>query len=278
MTIKTILAVTGLEANDDDLHRAAELCGEIDAHLSVLVLAVAAPPPAGEYAAMASDVWARERKEDAERLDARTEAVSKLVAALPVPGDVASDYVEQAWADDAIGRRARYTDLVLAGPGLRDNPTLWDKMLEGVLFSSGTPLLLVPQGVTPSLRPERVTVAWDARPEASRAVRAALDLIVGAKEVSLALVDPVAGNAVYGEEPGADLATYLSRHGARVTVDRLPSQGRSVADILRRHATDKDAELMVMGAYGHSRLRERLFGGVTKSMLEQPPVPVLMAR
>ncbi|MEP6195164.1 MAG: universal stress protein, partial [Nitratireductor sp.] len=103
-------------------------------------------------------------------------------------------------------------------------------------------------------------------------------LIVGAKEVSLALVDPVAGNAVYGEEPGADLATYLSRHGAKVTVDRLPSQGRSVADILRRHATDKDAELMVMGAYGHSRLRERLFGGVTKSMLEQPPVPVLMAR
>jgi nucleotide-binding universal stress UspA family protein len=150
-------------------------------------------------------------------------------------------------------------------------------MLEGVLFSSGTPLLLVPQGVTPSLRPERVTVAWDARPEASRAVRAALDLIVGAKEVSLALVDPVAGNAVYGEEPGADLATYLSRHGARVTVDRLPSQGRSVADILRRHATDKDAELMVMGAYGHSRVREIVFGGVTRQFLEAMTVPVLMS-
>ncbi|MVA98602.1 universal stress protein [Nitratireductor sp. CAU 1489] len=278
MTIKTILAVTGLEANDDDLHLAAELCGEIDGHLSVLVLTIAAPAPAGEYAAMASDIWAKERQEDIERLRARTEAVSKLVAALPVPGDVASDYVEQAWADDAIGRRARYADLVLAGPGLQDNPILWDKMLEGVLFSSGTPLLLVPQGVTPSLRPERVTVAWDARPEASRAVRAALDLIVGAKEVSLALVDPVAGNAVYGEEPGADLAAYLSRHGAKVSVDRLPSQGHSVADVLCRHTIDKAADLMVMGAYGHSRLRERLFGGVTKSMLEQPPVPVLMAR
>ncbi|WP_353833965.1 universal stress protein [Mesorhizobium sp.] len=81
-----------------------------------------------------------------------------------------------------------------------------------------------------------------------------------------------------GAEPGADVAAYLARHGVNVTVDRLPSLDHSVVDVLRRHALDIAADLMVMGAYGHSRLRERIFGGVTVSMLEDPSMPILMAR
>lgn len=92
------------------------------------------------------------------------------------------------------------------------------------------------------------------------------------------LVDPLEGDEDQGAEPGADAAAYLARHGIKVTVDRLPSQGRTVASVLRRHATDTAADLLVMGAYGHSRLRERIFGGVTSAMIEEPTLPVLMAR
>jgi nucleotide-binding universal stress UspA family protein len=88
----------------------------------------------------------------------------------------------------------------------------------------------------------------------------------------------IKSNTIRGAEPGADAAAYLVRHGAKVTIDRLPSSNHSVAEMLRQHAVDSSSELLVMGAYGHSRLRERIFGGVTKSMLEDPRLPILMAR
>lgn len=91
-------------------------------------------------------------------------------------------------------------------------------------------------------------------------------------------MDPVEGEARFGAEPGADAATYLARCGAKVTVDRLPSEGNTVASVLRRHAVDCAAEMLVMGAYGHSRLRQRILGGVTRSMIDEPPLPILMAR
>jgi nucleotide-binding universal stress UspA family protein len=120
-------------------------------------------------------------------------------------------------------------------------------------------------------------IAWDGRIESARAVRESLDLLVGAKVVELVLVDPIPNEDGHGAEPGADAATYLARHGVRVNVARLPSEGLVTASVLRRHAIDCAANLIVMGGYGHSRLRERLFGGVTKSMIDEPPVAVFMA-
>jgi nucleotide-binding universal stress UspA family protein len=109
-------------------------------------------------------------------------------------------------------------------------------------------------------------------------MRESLEMLADANEVRLVLVDPAEGEDHHGEEPGADAAAYLARHGVKVTVDRLPSSNHAVAEVLRRHAVDTSAELMVMGAYGHSRLRQRTFGGVTKSMLESQSLPILMAR
>ena len=279
MTFKTILTVAGSStAWEGDLKLAAELCEQSEAHLSVLVMALAAPPPIGEYAAVVSDGWLQEREADLKHLDARKAEISTFVAASAVSGDVVSDYPEVAWADEMIGRRARYADLTLAGPELLKTETLREKAIEGALFWSGKPLLLIPKGAHATLAPKRVLVAWDTRIEATRAVRESLELLAAADEVRLAIVDPVEGEHAHGEEPGADAATFLARHGVNVTVDRLPSENHSVADVLRRHAVDTDAQMLVMGAYGHSRLRERIFGGVTRSMLEVPPLPVFLAR
>jgi nucleotide-binding universal stress UspA family protein len=90
------------------------------------------------------------------------------------------------------------------------------------------------------------------------------------------MVDPRAASARNGEEPGADVAAYLARHGIEVTVDRLASGGRPVDEVLNQHALDVSADLIVMGGYSHSRLRERIFGGVTRAILEEPSVCVLM--
>jgi nucleotide-binding universal stress UspA family protein len=204
--------------------------------------------------------------------------VSKFLGQSALSSDLSSEYQESAWADDAIGRRARYADLTVVGPEMLAREMLKDKVVEGALFSSGKPLLLVPEGSRPTLKPKRVMIAWDSRLEASRAVREALEILARAEEVRIVLVDPAEGESGQGSEPGADVATYLARHGAKVTVDRLPSQGKTVAAMLRQHAVDTAAELLVIGAYGHSRLRERIFGGVTKSMLESATLPILMAR
>lgn len=278
MTIKTILTVVGVEGGDGDLKIANDLCQEIGAHLSVLVMGLASPPPIGAYAATISDAWLQERQADLKGLQERTSAVSAFIASNSVTGDVASEYAEIVSADDMVGRRGRYVDLTVVGPSLLSGATLKDKVIEGALFWSTRPLLIVPDGCRATLRPKRVMVAWDSTVEASRAVRESLEVLAAASEVHLTLVDPVEGELAHGAEPGADAAAYLARHGVKVTVDRLPGQNHSVADVLRRHATDTGAELLVMGAYGHSRLRQRLFGGVTRSMLEEPGLPVLMAR
>ena len=171
MAFKTLLTVTGLELGDRDLRVAADLCDQINAHLSVLVVALAAPPPVGEYAAMVSDVWLAERREDLKNLQERTTAVSKFLGQSAHSSDLSSEYQEIAWADDAIGRRARYADLTVVGPEMLARETLKDKVIEGALFSSGKPLLLVPEGSRPTLKPKHVMIAWDSRIEASRAVR-----------------------------------------------------------------------------------------------------------
>jgi nucleotide-binding universal stress UspA family protein len=278
MSIKTILAITGTEAGDDDLMRAARLCEDAGVHLSVLIVELAPAPPTGEFAAMVSDGWILERQAGQKRLEDRAVAVTARLAGTAVSADVSTAYPELAWADEVVGRRARYADLTMAGATLLADPVLGTRAVEGAMFSSGSPLMIVPAGATATISPRRVLLAWDAGIEAARAMHAALDLLSGADAVHLTLVDPVEGEDGHGAEPGADAATYLARLGAKVTVDRLPSGGRPIATVLRQHAVDVAADLIVMGAYGHSRLRERMFGGTTKSMLDEATVPVLFAR
>jgi hypothetical protein len=192
MPFKTLLTVTGPELGDGDLKLAASLCEEINAHLSVLVVALAAPPPVGEYAVMVSDVWLEQRQADIGELKERTATASTFLAGLAVSNDLSSEYKEIAWADEAIGRRARYADLTVVGPEMLARETLKEKTIEGALFSSGKPLLIIPARVNATLRPGRVMIAWDSRIEASRAVRESLDILVAARDVHVAMVDPVA--------------------------------------------------------------------------------------
>jgi nucleotide-binding universal stress UspA family protein len=139
------------------------------------------------------------------------------------------------------------------------------------------PVLVLPQGQPIPEEPGRIVVAWNRSPEALAAIRAALPLLIRAKAVDIAIIDP----DDYGPErsdPGGALAQWLARHGVRAEISVLARTLPRVSEVLIRHLRDRQADLLVMGAYGHSRFREAILGGATRELLETAPVPVLMAR
>jgi nucleotide-binding universal stress UspA family protein len=123
----------------------------------------------------------------------------------------------------------------------------------------------------------RVLVGWNASREATRAVHDALPLLAGAESVTVSAVNPRRGLGAHGEEPGSDIARHLARHGVRVTVEHTAAPEIGAADILLNRASELSADLLVVGAYGQSRLREFLLGGVTRSLLREMTVPVLLS-
>ncbi|WP_245507170.1 universal stress protein [Rhizobium sp. PP-CC-3G-465] len=276
MSYKSILAIVRVDHSERELRDAVDFCAEADAHLSVLIVQLASPPPIGD-AMIISSVWLEERESEKASLDAYIEKVKDIVSATGISCSVEGTYAEAASAEENLGMRARYSDLTIIGSDLELDRDLFSTAVEGCLFRSARPAILAPRGGGVSLRPAKVMIAWDSSLESARAVGAALDLISQAECVHVVVVDPNTGARKNGDEPGADIALYLSRHSANVIVDQLPAMGRSVAEVLQQHATDMGANMIVMGAYGHSRLRERVFGGVTKSMIASRETPVFMA-
>jgi nucleotide-binding universal stress UspA family protein len=173
--------------------------------------------------------------------------------------------------------QARYADLVVLGQAAAadDNQdSLLPDLPDYVLLNCGRPVLLVPRaGRFPTIG-KRVMVAWNGSVEAAKAVTAALPLLRGAEQVTLAVL----GNSAdtLGESPGADIALYLARHGVNVEVLRRPEPADPGAAILSL-AADFNVDLLVMGAYGHSRFREMMLGGATRTILATATLPVLMA-
>lgn len=278
MPFRTVLTIAGIGPADRDMRIAMDLCEEIDAHLSVLLIAMAATPPMGEYAISLSQAWLEERERDMKALTDKEDEFEAVLAKRGLSADLSTEYVEEVGAEAAIGTRSRYSDLVVLGPDLLATVTLKRHVINGVLFHAQRPLLLAPEGTRPSLRPQRILIGWNSSLEAARAIREAAEIISQATEVRIVMVDPQSADRANGPEPGADVAAYLARYGAKVTVDRLPSSGMTVAELLKRHAMDVAADMIVMGAYGHTRLRERIFGGVTQDMLAGSATPIFLAR
>ncbi|WP_374582353.1 universal stress protein [Pseudoduganella sp.] len=173
--------------------------------------------------------------------------------------------------------QARYADLVVLGqvrPSDSGEGNLLPDLPDYVVLNCGRPVLLVPsEGRFPTIG-KRVLVAWNGSVEAAKAVSAALPLLRSAERVTLAILGGSAD--VLGEEPGADIALYLARHGVRVEVLRRPEAADPGAAIIAL-GQELETDLLVMGAYGHSRFREMMLGGATRTVLATSPLPVLMA-
>ncbi|MBI3445743.1 MAG: universal stress protein [Magnetospirillum sp.] len=176
---------------------------------------------------------------------------------------------------DTVALHARYADLVVIGQAEAEDesPRLADELVMAV----GRPVLVVPYaGRFPTLG-QRVLVAWNASREATRAIHDALPLLREAQQVRVIAINPGHGMAGHGDIPGADICLHLSRHGVNAICEHVKTDDLDVGEMLQSRAADEDADLVVMGAYGRSRLREMVLGGATRRMLESMTVPVLFS-
>jgi len=177
----------------------------------------------------------------------------------------------------AVRLSARYADLVVAAqPEPQDAPEA-RHLADELALSAGRPVLFVPYAGRFAAIGIRVLSAWDGGREATRAVSDALPILRGAAAVEVAVFDAERAWRDHGEQPGADIGLYLARHGVKVAVHRQSGTGFDVGEQILSRAADTSADLVVMGAYGHSRMRELVLGGVTRTMLDAMTVPVLMS-
>jgi nucleotide-binding universal stress UspA family protein len=276
MPFKTVLAVVGGKDTAADLQQAISLCAGSEAHLSVLALQVALSPTLSDYPVDTD--WLDRRHHHQHDFKAAAEAHDAACAGSGISYDFASFYDEPVFLTEELTRRAFYADLITVGPRVMTNASLIGIVVNGGLFDAMSPVLLLPEGDQASLRPKRIMLGWNNKIEAIRAVRESMDMLMAAEAVDVAVVDPTSPYADHDGEPGAELATFLARHGVNVTVDQIPSGGRPVEDVLNQRALEVSADMLVLGAYGHARWRQRIFGGVTSSMMKGVRLPTLLVR
>jgi nucleotide-binding universal stress UspA family protein len=180
-------------------------------------------------------------------------------------------------ADPAL--HARYADLTILGqldPDRAESEMLRPRP-EQVTLASGRPILVVPYAGRFETVGKRAVIAWNSSREAARAVYDAMPLLAAAEAVIVLTIDAREGPHGHGEVPGADISLHLARHGVKVNIERTVSGDLPVGEVLLSRLADLAADLLVMGAYGHSRMRELLLGGATRSLLRSMTVPVLMS-
>lgn len=178
-------------------------------------------------------------------------------------------------ASDIFGRIARRFDLSIVAQAEPDKPGPEDMIIESALFDSGRPCLVVPYIQKAGLKLDRIIMCWDGSRNSARAAADAMPFLVRAKVVEVVIVT---GEREKSEEvPGADIAKHLARHGLNVEINRIVASDTDVANTILSHAADADADFIVMGGYGHSRLREFILGGATRGILASMTIPTLMS-
>ncbi len=177
-------------------------------------------------------------------------------------------------AADMFARMARTYDLAVVGQTEPDGSPAEDLILEAALFGSGRPVLVVPYIQKDALKLDRVLLCWDGSRNAARAFADAMPLLDRAKAIE---VITIANSDKRNELPGADIAHHLARHSIKIELKRIVAPDTDVANTILSHVADSSADLVVMGGYGHSRLREFVLGGATRGMLSAMTVPTLMS-
>ncbi len=180
-------------------------------------------------------------------------------------------------AEDLV-THVRYADIAfLSRPVRETEPGSAGGLAQSLVFESGRPVVLLPAAM-PTTIATRVLIGWNASREATRAISDAMTLLARADSVELLVIDPDPRPERHGPAPGQDMARYLARHEVKVEVRVTESAGRSTASTLLSRARESGSDLVVMGAYGHSRLTEFVFGGVTRTALWSAELPVFMSR
>src|SRR5208337_4188917 len=254
---------------------AVSVAAAFDAHLAgIAFLYDPIVPVSGAGYIPAELVEAQER----DNVTAAKAAIDRFVAASTRAGVAAEPLTlgaSFAGVGDQFGRIARRFDLAIVGQAEPETSAVEEVIVEGALFGSGRPIIVVPYIQKAPLRLDRVMVTWDGGRAAARAIADAMPLLERAGRVEVVIIANERGKQ--HEIEGVDMAQHLARHGLNVDVKRTVAGDVDVSDVLLSHAADAGTDFIVMGGYGHSRLREFVLGGVTRSILRSMTAPVLMS-
>ena len=271
MWFKTVLTViTDPSQAETAISAAAAVAMGNDGHLDVLALGVDHTQIG--YADMGSGAVLNQLSLEQADGDARlAETAARAALAEQDPAlrwALDTDVAELGSVTAVTGLAASFADLVVQALPYGDDQTHdAEAVVEAALFDGHAAVLIVPSGVDPArlATPKRILIAWNQSAEALSAAKRALPLLVGADRVDVTLVDP-SSDGPESADPGRRLCQFLVRHGVKAEVTVLARSLPTVAEVLAQHALDQNADLLVMGAYGHSRLREAIFGGATRTM------------
>ena len=259
------------------LDQAIAMATAWDAHLDVLCMGLDRTQT-GFYYAGANALILQETITRAQDEARAVEAhVRKILEASDVRWGLDSGVAQLADMGRHVAQRARFSDLViLPKPYGEKRGVELEPILESAMFDGAAPVLMVPEAGQIVTAPQRILLAWNESDEALEAARTALPLLIQADSVRIVVIDPPVHSPTRSD-PGGLLSQYLSRHGVNCEIDVLSKTLPRVSDVLMRHAADVEADMIVMGAYGHSRFREAILGGATRNMLEHAKIPVFLA-
>lgn len=279
MSWKDILVIVSEAAADEPALALGEaLARQCDAHLAAAFLTSLPDEPLAYEPTVVAGVWAELLGRARQEAEAERKKVEARLKQLERPCELRG---AEALSRD-LGRvaavHARYADVaIMTRPSDGVGAELREEIIEGVLFHSGRPALIAPPGWKGGEIGKRVVVAWDASREATRALSEARSLLGSAASISVVTVDAKPKMFGHGDQPGANIAAHLSRRGLSAEVRNVDSMGRSASLAILEEAGALGADLVVMGGYAHSRLRELVFGGATRELLRAANVPLLMA-
>ncbi|WP_019954818.1 universal stress protein [Yoonia vestfoldensis] len=272
--ISTVL--TDSDESTEGLDAAITLAARLDTHLEIFVVTICHSETNTYY--MGAEALTIERQtRDAMAERAKLDAwVNNRMQGEPIRWALQSATVQGPALTAYLARKLRFCDLVVLPRPYQDNPDA-EALVEACLFAAERPVLMIPKGCKAPDAGGHILMGWNDGAEALAAARAALPLLQQADVADICIIDPPM-HAADRSDPGGAMAQYLMRHGTRSEVAVLAKTEPHVGEILLRRAREVGAQLIVSGAYSHSRLREAVFGGATRSLLERADRPILMSR
>jgi nucleotide-binding universal stress UspA family protein len=270
-----VVNLTGGAPQEFAADYAISLAKLFDAHIAGIGFIYEPVIPGSVLGGIPTDLIEAQRDENTKAARAATNRFEAAAGEAGLSAEVRILDASVAGAADLFGRIARRFDVAVVGQARPKEGASEELLIEGALFESGRPVVVVPHVQTQGVTLERVLVCWDGSRPATRAIADALPFLRRAKAIDVVAVSGERGKG--SELVGTNMARHLARHGLKVALKRVSAGDVDVPSAIRAHAAETGADFMVMGGYGHSRLREFILGGVTRTILTSSTIPVLMS-
>jgi len=270
-----VVNLTGGHPQDFASDYAISLAAGLGAHIAGVAFIYEPVVPGSVLGGIPTDLIEAQRSRNtvaAREAIARFESTAKAAG---VSAEARTLDASLAGAPDLFGRITRRFDIAVVGQARHEQGASEELMIEGALFGSGRPLIVVPHTHKQGLKLDRIIICWDGSRPAARAIADSLPFLQRAKSIDIVVVTGERDKS--GEITGTNMRRHLARHGITVEIKHITRGGAGVQNAILAHAADTGADFMVLGGYGHSRLREFILGGVTRSILRSMTVPVLMS-